>query len=98
MIALARGPWCAMSRSSVSTMCVSRTFHADEREVFLEDEPLRDLGPPSVELGRAVARLAEQHVPRTCDAVDEHVEVVRAFQWAGDSTHRSREAVDVARS
>src|SRR5207237_5784562 len=44
-------------------------FDGDEREPFLTDQPLRELGAPGVILGRAMRCLAEQDIARVADAI-----------------------------
>jgi hypothetical protein len=47
------------------------------REALLDDQPLRDRRAQPVELVRAVRRLAQQHVVRIADQVEQRVEVAR---------------------
>jgi hypothetical protein len=55
-------------------------LYGDEREALLADQALADARAPLVVLGGTVRRLAQQHVARVADALQQRVEVGGAVQ------------------
>src|SRR6185436_15713383 len=50
-------------------------LHGDAREAMMEDEPLGETDPRSLELGRAVAPLTEEDEASIADAIEQGAEV-----------------------